>query len=864
MTASDLPPRWLAAARRLIGGRRREEAEGDLIELWHRRRTGGRRWVGVRFWMDVASLAWARRRRRAVHVRLPSSRAFGIGLWSDLRFTWRLSARQPGFAAVVLFALIFGIAAATAIYTIADRTLLAPLPYPDPERLVALDPLAVAIRREADTVSIQPADVRSAGLFTALGLYEPGGLDFDAGGDPIRLNAAAVDSGFFDVLAVPPMLGRVFTRADDRGVAVVVLAHEAWRRVFGSDPSILGRRIVLSGRPYAVVGVMAPDVTFPEQPAVWIPVGADARMTGGGVRGGVIGRLAPGVSIDRATEVLAAIKEAAFQEPQAGPPPSMSPLQQHLTAGARPTLLFLVAVVSLLLAASSASVASLLLARLGSRTREFRVRAALGASRARLVRQVLIEALWLGVVAGTAGFVTAIWMSRVIVTSVPALSSGPPGTGVDGRAFAVGAALSLLSCFLFSLAPVAGVMGGRVAASGEGRTATGWPRFAPSLLIAQMAVAVVLLAAASTALAIVTRASRLDFGVRNGSALTFQVTLPASAYATGNDVSRFAGDLEAAYRGMPGVRAVGLTNLLPGATGTRRVTHLAIAGLAGAASAPHGILLAATPDYFRAMGAPLIAGRFFEPGDAGRDVVILNETAARALDPDVRQVVRQRLTNPDAEIVGVVGDLRMGVGLPEVMDAIDRTHIYAPLRAHPPQGTIGVALDVGGDFEAAVDVARRGLRAVDPALTIFDVSRAGDLPARLFAAERLRAVMAGVFSVVVIGLGALGLYGVLAQLVTQRQREMGIRVALGASRRRVHIDVLWPALRLVLVGIAAGVVLTGVGWRLASRAVPELEAPSAAALGVDAIVLLIVACLAAWIPARRASAVDPATALRAE
>jgi hypothetical protein len=278
----------------------------------------------------------------------------------------------------------------------------------------------------------------------------------------------------------------------------------------------------------------------------------------------------------------------------------------------------------------------------------------------------------------------------------------------------------------------------------------------------------------------------------------------------------------------------------------------------------HAVVLAATPGYFRAMGAPLLAGRFFEPGDEARSVAILNETAARALSTDVGRVIGRRLTSLGTEVVGVVGDLRLGVGLPESIDVIARTHVYLPLRANPPEGTVGVALDVGAEFDLAAEVARRGLHAVDPQLTMYDLSRAGDLPARLFAADRLRAVMAGVFSMTVLGIGALGLYGVLAQLVRQRQRELGIRLALGATGQRVRAEVLWLAGRLVLVGIAAGLVLAGIAWRVAARFVPDLDAPSSTGLAVNAGILLMVACLSAWLPARRASAVDPAAALRAD
>lgn len=871
MRRAQPPGSWLALLRRLLPASTREEHEGDLIELWSLRRERGSRWLGASFWYDAVSLgvhAWI----CAADWRSwsASGRHTFTGFGHDVRLAARVLLRRPLFSAAAIGTFTFGIAASTAIFTIADRTLVQPLSYRDPDRIVVLDPFAAVIRRDASGVAIQPAALTASSEFLALGFYEPGGLDLDLDqlGGPVRLTAAAADSGFFRVLGVPPLLGRTLA-PDDGGRRVAVVSFDAWRQHFGHNPSLVGRSLRLSGQAFTVVGVMPRLFAFPEAADVWIPPAADGRMTGAGLRARVIGRLADDVSIPQAAAMLANVKEAAFGERQIGPSPSMAPIADYVAVRAKPTILFLVGLVSLLLTASSASVASLLLSRLTQRAREMRIRNALGAGTGRLVRQILTESLVIATMGSATGTVLAFWLVRTFAASLPVFVPGVELTMIDLRVVAISAALSVLATALFSLAPVLALRSTRssgVARFGTPAVKRRW--VASSLLTSQIAIALVLLVATSTLLSLVVRLTRSEFGLHNRGAVTFQVTLPASTYRTGAEVAAFAGRLETTLRSMPGTRAIGLTDFMPSSVGAKSLAHLEmrerpVLATGAARRESHATMLVATHDYFRAVGVPLLAGRFFEPHEA-EPVVILNESAARMFAPDVTRVVGKRLVSPSAEIVGVVGDVQLDVDVPEAIRAMAMAHVYRPLSHSPPNGTVAVAVDMAGDVPSVVAAIRRGLHDIDPSLAIDRVSRVGDLPARIFASEQLTLALASVFALVVLGLAGIGLYGVLAQSVAERTREIGIRMALGASRAYLRAGIVCVALRLTVMGIVIGAGLAVTAWRLAWASIPSLDVPNLHLLAADAAVLIAVSVLAAWIPARRASAIDPVEALRAD
>lgn len=897
MTADprERPPRaWVWLARVIVPADRRDETEGDLVELWQIRRNQAGQRVRRRFWRDAVSLAVHARRRAGVAApadTMPTSVRMGLtSILQDVRFGWRLFRRQPSFAALALTTLVLGIASSTAIFTICDRVLLRPLPYPDPDRVVLLDRGAVHIMHGPQGHSISPPEATRLPEFVALGIYDTGGLNLGDDTRPVRLQAAAANSGFFDALGVAPLIGRAFSREEDTGARVVEVSFNAWRHYFNSDRQVLDRSIDLNGKPFRVVGVMPRGFTFPQGVDVWVPPYSDRQMTGVAFGGQVIGRLAPDVAIAQATEALRQLREVTYGHEDGGAPgPSMAPMRERLVTHARPTLLFLAAIAGLLLAAACANVAGLLLSRVRTRARELHVRRALGASRGRLARQLLTESLLLTGAGAIGGVTVAAGAIRLFAAAVPALLPDAVVTGIDLRFLAVGAAVSAIAGAVFSLGPVlsAGRRGDREIVR-EGHTAaTRTSLFGAGLITTQTAAAIVLLAATSAALGLVSRLMRVDLGFHNDRAVVVELTLPRSQYDGVAAVNGFVDRLETRLSALPGVAHVGVTSQPPGGAGTTfgfllRLEHDPAAAApppirahggrmtVTLAEGPYGDQLAASPDYFRAIGVPLLHGRFFTRADSARvrPVAILSESAARAIGPQVRSLIGKRLAPADVgylgfeaatEIVGIVGDVRLWGATGR-----DSMQVYLPIPQSEISGVLGIAVDGTAGADVLVAAVRQALRDVDPHLPVYNIQPIADLRARFLATERLMLALAAVFSVMALVLVAIGLYGVLAQFVAQRTREIGIRMALGADRARLRRGIVFSGLRMAIGGAVVGMAIVGLGWRAAAGLLPGLDAPNVATLTGDALILLAVAGLAAWIPARRASSVDPTVALRAE
>ncbi len=909
------PPRvWLRLARWLVPAGRRDEVEGDLIELWDlRRETRSHR--GWRFWRDAMSLAIHARRRNpespnlespnleslnleslnleSLTPRLPESPIASVPLRAvmlDLRYAFRLFRRQPLFSSLALTTIAVGIAASTAIFTVCDRVLLRPLPYPNADRVVLLDRYTVGIMHSPAGLTISPADATQRPEFVALGIYSGGGVNLGDESRPERLRAGAANSGFFAALAVPPLFGRTFTIDEDNGAHVAVVAYDTWRRDFHEDRGVLDRTIYLNGRPFTVVGVMPPGFAFPSDAEVWMPLGADNQMVDASQREIVIGRLAPGVSIVQATEALRRVREASGRGDSPGRVLSMTPLQERLTGPTRPALLFLAGVVGLLLMVTCANVAGLLLSRLRARERELAVRRALGATRGRLVRQLVTESLLLTGAGAAIGIAMASWAVRLFAARVPGLVPDIDLTAVDLRFFAVGALVSGTAGLAFTLGPA--LLASRRQSADLTREVAparraGW--LGAGLVSVQTATALVLLAATSASLVLVSRLMHIDLGFHNDRAVVFEVTLPRAQYGRVQQAVDFAHRVEPRLRALPGVTHVGMTSLAPAGKGVTFGVLLRLEGdpaaippapvheggmmRVAAPQGPFGRGLAASPDYFRALGIPLLDGRFFTEldGPGALPVAILSESAARAIDPQVERVVGKRLAGQaptsamrytfpaPTEVVGIVADVRLAGATPT-----ETPQVYQPLAQTRELSSMGVAIDGSGDAETLVAAARQILHDADPRLPIYNVQPIADLRARYLATERLTLALAGVFSLIALGLVAIGLYGVLAQFVAQRTREIGIRMALGADRARLRRAVVFAGLRLAAIGTVAGGLAVWFGWRFAASFAPQLDPPGAATVVINAAVLLAVAGVAAWIPARRASAVDPTVALRAE
>ncbi|OFW11225.1 MAG: hypothetical protein A3H96_25630 [Acidobacteria bacterium RIFCSPLOWO2_02_FULL_67_36] len=829
---------------------RRAEVEGDLLEL---------RSLEHPIWRDVLAL---------IPVRRPSRMLVG----QDVQYALRLVRRQPRFALLVAGTLALGIASSTVIFTVCDRLLLRPLPYPEPERLVTLDRVGFSFAGGRMAVS---KAVAALPVFTAVGMYHPGGLNLGESSMPVRLRAAAASSGFFLAMNVAPMTGRWIDAADDRATSkVVILSYDTWRTLFGARADIVGSDARLNSQAFQIIGVMPRGFAFPDDTQVWIPPFSDRQLSGQAFAPRVLARLAPSVSLPQARGALDGLNdERRTRTPELELEPAIVvPLHEAIAARSRPTLLFLAGVVGLLLLAACANVAGLLLSRLRVRERELQVRAALGASRGRLASQMIVECLVLTIAGGACGFALGAWVLRVTAASAAPFAPGLDLGTLDLRVFAVGLVVMTASGVLFALGPA--IAASRRPAAGalrDGVTVTGRSRrFRGGLVGAQVATALILLAATGAALSAIVRLSRVPVGFDNERAVVFELTLPRARYASDAAVVAVVDALERRLRAVPGVVGVGSSNFAPGTSAIGIANALWPADMPEpSGEARHaGLVMSATPDYFRAMGIALVAGRVFEVTDtAGAPrVVIVSQTQARFLRPDGSSPVGLRVrlkqsanTTIDLTVIGVVADVRQrSVSVPV------GPQFYFPITQYPPYGALAVVIEAAAKPELVLPAARHALRDVDPELPPYNAVLVRDIRAKFLATERLTFALTAAFALVALALSAIGLYGVLAQLVAQQGREIGIRMALGADRGRLRRSVVFSGLRIAAAGVVAGVVLTAVAARLVARVVPGVDPPAVWAVAIESLLLLAVAGLAAWVPARRASAIDPLSALRSE
>ena len=553
----------------------------------------------------------------------------------------------------------------------------------------------------------------------------------------------------------------------------------------------------------------------------------------------------------------------------------ITPIQAQLTRASRTTLLFLASIVGLLLAATSANVAGLLMSRLLVREHELRVRAALGAAARRLIQQLLTEAALLVGLSATLALALVMVSLRVFAAVVPAFAPDVDLTSMDARLFVIALGVALLTAGVFAVGPAIVVSRrscvGIAQVGGGHRRSLGW--FGRGLVVSQVWIALVLLTATTASLATVVGLMRRDVGFHNDRAFVFEVTLPATRYGSAAAVTDLLDRLEARLRAVPGVVRVGATNHVPGSSAMTVGAGLSITehhDSRGPTAPPtYALALTATPDYFRTMGIQLVAGRSFESTDrrGTTPVVILSDTAARVLASNPASLLGQHIPlgslstsgGTDAEIVGIV----RGVRLHDDGGEAPR-QLYWPVSQAEVTGSLGVAVEADGHMDDAIAGVRQAMREIDGDLAMYHVDQVADLKARALATERLTVAIAGIFAAIALVLCACGSYGVLAQHVAQRTREIGVRMALGADRRRVRWMVVRTGLSLALVGLTAGGLTVGLTFRAAAGFVPLLGRPSPILMAADACVLVTVTCLAAWIPARRASSIDPAEALRAD
>jgi putative ABC transport system permease protein len=806
-------------------------------------------------------------------------------LLQDVRHAVRRLAKTPGFTLVAVAVVAIGIGANAAIFSVVNATLLAPGPFPEPERLVRVWDSSPQRGEAIDP--IPPAGFFAyrdeTGVFETLGASTDGFYNLTGAGEPEALLSYRYSADFFKALGVKPILGRTFTPEEDRPGhdGVVVLSQDLWQRRFASDPGILGRSLTLDGRAYTVVGVMPGSVNFgPIQ--LWTPLALDPALADSRDRRflRVAGRLKPGVTLEQANAALvrvAARMEREHPDTHSGWTALAEPIDERLVGDIRPALKVLTAAVAFVLLIACANVANLLLVRAAGRERESAVRVALGASRGRLVRQSLVESLLVALTGGALG----VWLAGAGVNlllaffpknlgnvGIPKLHEIP----IDARVLGFSLLLMILSGVLFGLAPAlrASAADPAECLRDGGRTTSGAAhgRLRGLLVASEMALALVLTSGAALMVHSFARIQKGHLGFEPDQVLTMRVMLPRARYDADGQ-RRFLDQALRNIRAVPGVQSAGATTFLP-LSGWHGDREFAVEGRTPPVRGqePHADWRIIGGDFFAALGTPLVKGRVFADSDdpARPRVAIVNETFARRHfpneDPLGRRIDFRIQSDGDApewrQIVGVVGDIRHH-GL--VRDPVPE--VYVPF-AQEPLFIIGLAIRAAGEPTALVGPVRQAIWQVDKDQPVSYVLPLRQMASETTALHRTSTLTLLGFTAIALGLAALGLYGVLSYAVSQRSHEIGIRVAMGASRGDVLRMVMGQGLRLAGAGLLVGLLASLALTRLLSSLLFGVSPYDVPTLSIVVLVLLATALLASFVPAFRATRVNPLDALRYE
>ncbi|MGH9834747.1 MAG: ABC transporter permease [Blastocatellia bacterium] len=808
-------------------------------------------------------------------------------LWQDLRYGARLLLKHPAFTLIAVVTLALGIGGNTAIFTVVNAALLRSLPYQEPERLVYLretTPQKSFPRREASYPDF--LDWRQNQSFSGMAAYAGGGGFTLMGGDgPERIMAGRVTGNFFSVLGVEPMLGRLFREDEDQPNAerVVALSYGFWQRRFGGDPKVVGQTLNLSGDAYTIIGVLPPAFQFAPRGTVevWAPWRPnEAQLTRRFMHWvNVIARLKPGVSEAQAQAEMQTIAGRIAQDHKdshAGTNIVLTPLHEQIVRQIKPLLLVLLGAVGFVLLIACANVANLLLARASARQKEIAIRAALGAGRFRLIRQLLIESALLALLGGGLGLLLAQWGVEALIAAIPdnVLNFMPylRGLALDGRTLAFTGALALVTIIVFGLAPALHASkldlqsalkeGGRTSGEGSRR------RLRDLLVVGEIALALVLLVGAGLMMKSLMRLLEVDPGFDPKNVLTFSVSLPAAKFDRNEEVYAFHHQLISRLESLPGVKGAGTVTVIPLIGGNTTRFYDAAQPRPAPGGETEANLREVSDNYFRVLGVPLVAGRHFNERDKADApaVVIVNQTLAKRVFPN-GDAVGQRLifTGDDSspnQIVGVVGDEKVN-GLAEQTTPV----VYYPfLQDTTPGLTKNLVVRTEGDPAALVSAIRNECRELEPGLTVAQVMTMEQIIANSPSTfmRRYPALLIGVFAAVALLLAAIGIYGVMSYSVSQQTREIGVRLALGARKLDVLRLVIGRGMLLALAGVGVGVVAAFGLMRLMTGLLFGVEASDPATFGLIALLLVVVALLACYIPARRATKVDPMVALRCE
>jgi putative ABC transport system permease protein len=794
----------------------------------------------------------------------------------ELRFAVRALRRAPGFTMVAVLTLAIGLGANTAIFTVVNATLLRPLPYDHPESIVQ-----ISDRHNEEAHNLAGAafrDLRDQNhVFSAVAAYRVIPVNFSDNTQPERLQTAIVSAEFFRVLAVSPFLGATFTNQDyvQTEQGPVLLSYGVWQRRFGSKAAAVGTSVLVQGLPRRIAGVLPPGYAFPESVDLWMPLAGEMAMTENRRSHllSVLARLRDGVSLDQARTNLGLVaQQIDKQNPGVDPGITFTAdrLHEHLVAGSRPALLVLLGAVGLVLLIACANVANLFLSRATARQREFSIRTALGAGTLQLLRQVLAESLVIGALSAVLGACLGFWAIKLLLAAYPEALPLTGGLRLDSQVLATILALAVLAATVVAVVPVLQLARqGLNAALAEGARSSlsrRQHRVRSLLAVSEIAIALLLLISAGLLVKSLTRIERVDPGYDPSHLLTMSVDPSDANYETFAQSMRFYDRVLDRIRYLPGVQSVAATNSMPNALYPN--TDIDIAGHPAAPGQEFdAAILTASPDFFRTLRIPLLAGRNFTPQDvAGTPIVlIVNQTFVRHYFP-AENPIGQRITMKDwgdpldGQIVGVVGDVRQ-----ESLDVPPTPSVYYSF-AQFVRGSLSTNLLVRTDSDPAAlaSAVRREIWSVDRAEPVADLTPMEQVLTNSLRSRRFVLILMASFAALAFLLSMVGVYGVMSSSVGGRRQEFAIRLALGAQPRHVLVMVCGEALRLTAAGLLVGVTAALAFTRLLRSFLFGIRATDPLTFGTLAIALVAASLLASYLPARRATQVDPMVTLRAE
>jgi predicted permease len=813
----------------------------------------------------------------------------------ELKYAVRSLIKTPGFTAVALITVALAIAANTAVFSLVNAVLIRPLPFKDPQKLVLLFEKFSAMGLDQIPVSVpEYLDYeKQLTSYEGIGAFTFANFNLTGGDMPERVQGANVTPSVFPVLGVQPIKGRVFTQEElgEGKDGVVVVSERLWKRRFNSDPQLVGQQLQMNGRPFTVVGIMPEKFEFPlplfgvqggtfaQRADIWKPVAfTQQELQSRGSRSyGVVGRLKPGVTLNEAQaelDTVIANWHPLFPnnyEAETKFGATLYPFQDLVVGPIRGALMILLGAVVVVLLIACANLTTMLLARAGARERETAIRLALGAGRTQLIRQMLAESLLLAVVGAAAGVMLAVWGLELLrsfgAQTVPRLGE----VNLDLRVLLATLGVSVVTGVVFGLVPAlasgkpelteALKEGGRGSTSGVRRN-----RLRNALVVAEVAVALVLLVGAGLLLKSFARLQSVDPGFNPKNVLTMELALPVLKYPSGKPVGDFFAEATRRVKTLPGVEAAAFTSILP-LSGTNSDSSFSIEAFDSAAQKVHPDeeIRTVTPEYFSVLQVPLLRGRTFTDADQFEApwVVMVNKAFADKWWPN-QDAVGKRITfsnptDPDVKwitVVGVVGDMRH-----RGLDVEPKPEFYFPHSQRRGNRFMILTVRSTQDPRSLTSAIRREISAIDPDVPVANVRTLQQVTADSIAPKRLSVVLIGVFAAVALVLASVGIYGVMSFLVVQRTHEIGVRMALGAQRRDVFVLVLGRAAKLVALGSATGLVLAAFCSRALGSMLYNVRAFDLSTFAFVTAVLVFVALLASYIPALRATRADPMIAL---